>query len=105
MSVPQINLSLFVYRIICNSMAVNKVIKQMQTFSRKVLNFDNNFVVCVYKYWRTPRGVLALVSAHARTLNPPPLDLQQHRQRRLRKKIEEKKEKNHDTVAGGIAPC
>ena len=25
------------------------------------------------QYWPMPRGVLTLVSAHARTLNPPPL--------------------------------
>jgi hypothetical protein len=32
-----------------------------------------NTLITIRQYWRTPRGVLASVSAHARTLNPPPL--------------------------------
>ena len=46
------------------------------------------------EYWRTPRGVLAYVSAHERTLNSPPLDVVVERKkigRKKRRKIREKK--------------
>jgi hypothetical protein len=38
------------------------------------------------EYWRTPRGVLANVSVHARTLNPPPNCHRHHHRRRCRRR-------------------
>jgi hypothetical protein len=50
------------------------------------------------EYWRAPRGVLAPVSAHARTLNSPPRE--QEKVERVKEKEQDKemraKEREHD---------